>query len=149
MKIPETQARDIVVGQPGFVDLRTGAPAAIGTVSRVDPAVQSGTVLVDVSFPPGSPLPRRARPDLSVEGTVELERLENVLVVGRPAFGQEEGTVSLFKLDADGSEATRTRVRLGRGSVSQIEVKDGLRDGDRVILSDTSAYDSHERIRLN
>lgn len=149
VKIPETQARDVVLGLTGTVDLRTGAPPVPARVARVDPAAQGGTVLVDLAFEPGTALPRGARPDLGVEGAVELERLENVLHVGRPAFGQEEGTVSLFRLSADGTGAVRTRVRLGRGSVNQIEVRDGLREGDQVILSDTTAYDSHERIRLN
>lgn len=147
IKVAETQARDIQVGQTASVDTRHGL--APGRVSRVDPAVQGGTVLVDVRFDPAAPLPRGARPDLSVEGTVELERLEDALSVGRPAIGQEESTVGLYKLSADGSEATRVKVRFGRGSVSAIEVREGLAAGDRVILSDTGAFDAHERIRLN
>ena len=146
IKIPETQARDIQQGLPVSVDTRNGL--ADGRVSRIDPAVLAGTVLVDVTFN-GAALPRGARPDLSVEGTIELERIDDTLVVNRPAFGQEESAVSLFRLSPDGSEATRTRVTLGRGSVSVVEVRDGLRAGDRVIISDTSAFDSSDRLRLN
>ncbi len=146
IKIPETQARDIQPGLPVSVDTRNGLVE--GTVSRIDPAVQEGTVLVDVSFN-GAPLPRGARPDLSVEGTVELEHINDALIVNRPADGREESTVGLFRLSADGTEATRVKVQLGRGSVSQVEVRAGLQAGDRIILSDTSAYDGSERIRLN
>ncbi len=146
IKIAETQAKDIQPGLPATVDTRNGVAA--GRVARVDPAVQGGTVLVDVTFD-GAALPKGARPDLSVEGTIELERLDDVLYVGRPAFGQEESTVGLFKVVNGDSEGVRARVRLGRGSVNAIEVKDGLAAGDRVILSDTTAYDAHERIRLN
>ncbi len=146
IKIPETQARDIVAGLPASIDTRNGI--AEGKVSRINPAVTEGTVLVDVTFG-GAALPRGARPDLSVEGTVELERIADTLVVGRPAFGQEDSQVSLFRLSADGSEADRLKVTLGRGSVSTVEVRDGLRDGDRVILSDTSAYDRNDKLRIN
>ena len=146
VKIPETQARDIQPGLPASIDTRNGV--AEGKVSRVNPAVTEGTVLVDVTFN-GAALPRGARPDLSVEGTVELERIADTLTVGRPAFGQEEGTVSLFRVSADGRGAERVRVRLGRGSVGSVEVREGLRAGDRVILSDTSAYDTHETVRLH
>ena len=104
-------------------------------------------MLVDVIFD-GAALPRGARPDLSVEGTVELERVADAIVVGRPAFGHEESTVSLFRLSPDGNEATRVKVALGRGSVNVVEVREGLRPGDKVILSDTSAYDEHEHVRL-
>ena len=128
IKIPETQARDIQQGQPVSIDTRNGL--ADGRVSRIDPAVEGGTVLVDVTFN-GAALPRGARPDLSVEGTVELERIDDALIVNRPAFGQEESTVSLFRVSPDGSEATRVRVTLGRGSVSVVEVRDGLRAGDQ------------------
>ena len=146
IKIPETQARDIVPGLPAGVDTRNGV--ADGKVSRVNPAVTEGTVLVDVTFD-GQTLPKGARPDLSVEGTVEIERIADTLVVGRPAFGREDSEITLFRLSADGSDADRVKVRLGRGSVGTVEVRDGLRAGDRVILSDTSAYDSAEQIRLN
>ena len=145
IKIPETQARDIQPGLAAAVDTRNGV--AEGKVSRVDPAVQEGTVLVDVTFN-GAALPKGARPDLSVEGTVELERLADALVVGRPAFGREDSTVSLFRLSPDGSEAARVRVALGRGSVNVVEVREGLRPGDKIILSDTSAYDEHDHLRL-
>jgi HlyD family secretion protein len=114
-------------------------------VIRIDPAAQNGTVTVDVALE--GPLPRGARPDLSVDGTIELERLENVLFVGRPAFGQEQSTVGLFKLDENG-EASRAQVQLGRSSVNTIEVLGGLKEGDQVVLSDMSAWDQFERIRL-
>ena len=147
VKIPETQARDIQPGLPAEVDTRNGV--AKGKVSRVDPSVQAGTVLVDINFG-GNPLPRGARPDLSVEGSVELEHIDDTLVVGRPAFGQEEGTINLYRLTPDGTEAARVRVRLGRGSLSTVEVREGLRAGDRVILSDTSNSDKNsDVIRLD
>ena len=145
IKIPETQARDIQPGLAAAVDTRNGV--AEGHVSRVDPAVHDGTVLVDVTFG-GTPLPRGARPDLSVEGTVQLENIPDALIVGRPAFGREDSTVSLFRLSTDGEEATRVRVKLGRGSVNLVEVRAGLQPGDKIILSDTSAYDEHDHIRI-
>ncbi len=146
VKIPETQARDVLPGQAASVDTRNGV--AEGKVSRVDPAVQEGTVLVDVTFN-GAPLPKGARPDLSVEGTVELERLADAVVVGRPAFGREESTVSVFRLSPDGDEATRVRATLGRGSINLVEVREGLNPGDKIILSDTSAYDQYDHVRLH
>ena len=118
-----------------------------GHVIRVDPAVEQGTVTVDVAI--DAQLPKGARPDLSVDGTVELERLDNVVYVGRPAFGQDNSTVGLFKIVSGSSEAVRTPVKLGRSSVNTIEIQNGLQPGDQVILSDTSAWDSHDRIRLN
>ena len=145
IKIPETQVRDIQPGLPATVDTRNGL--AEGRVSRVDPAVQEGTVLVDVTFS-GAPLPRGARPDLSVEGTITLDNIPDALVVGRPAFGREESSVSLFRLSPDGEEATRVKVQLGRGSVNTVEVLAGLQAGDKIILSDTSAYDEHDHLRL-
>ena len=144
LRIPETQAKDVAVGQRAIVDTRNGTVE--GRVSRIDPAAQNGTVGVDVALE--GPLPPGARPDLSVDGTIELERLDNVLQVGRPAFGQEYGTVSLFRLAGD-NEAVRVRVRLGRASVDTIEVLEGLAPGDRVILSDMSQWDAYDRIRLN
>jgi HlyD family secretion protein len=144
LKIPETQAKDVVIGQPATVDTRNGVVK--GRVVRVDPAVLNGTVTVDVTFV--EPLPRGARPDLSVDGTIELERLEDILYVGRPAFGQEKSTVGLFKLVGRGPDATLVRVKLGRSSVNAVEIVEGLSAGDQVILSDTSAYDAHPRIRL-
>jgi HlyD family secretion protein len=146
IKVAETQAKDIQIGQPASIDTRNGV--VDGRVSRVDPAAQNGTVTVDVALT--SELPKGARPDLSVDGTVELERLENILYVGRPAQGgQGPGPVGLFKLEEGGSTATRVTVRLGRASVSTVEVVGGLKEGDQVILSDTSAYDAVDRIRLN
>jgi HlyD family secretion protein len=146
IKIPETQARDIAIGQTAQVDMRNGS-IVTGTVSRIDPAVREGTVLVDVTFH-GMELPRGARPDLSVEGTIELERLADAVYVGRPAFGQDDSTIGLFRLSADGVTATRTKVQLGRGSATKVVILNGLNPGDRVVLSDTSAFDSHERIQL-
>jgi HlyD family secretion protein len=145
VRIAETQAKDIRLGLPASIDTRNGVVE--GHVSRIDPAVQNGTVLVDVSLQ--GELPPGARPDLSIDGTIQLERLEKVVFVGRPAFGQEKSTVGMFKLDADGLYATHTAVQLGRSSVNTIEVVSGLKPGDRVILSDTSQWDDHDRIRLN
>jgi len=145
IKIAETQAKDIQPTQQAIIDTRNGVVK--GHVTRVDPAVEQGTVTVDVAF--DEPLPKGARPDLSVDGTIELERLDNVVFVGRPAFGQENNTVGMFKLVPGSSEAVRTSVKLGKSSVNTIEIVSGLNPGDQVILSDTSAWDSHERIRLN
>ncbi len=145
IKIAETQAKDIQIDQQASIDTRNGIVA--GHVMRVDPAVEQGTVRVDVAL--DGELPRGARPDLSVDGTIELERLDNVVYVGRPAFGQENNTVGIFKLVAGTSEAGRTPVKLGRSSVNTIEIISGLEPGDQVILSDTSAMDAHDRIRLN
>ncbi|MBI5767109.1 MAG: HlyD family efflux transporter periplasmic adaptor subunit [Verrucomicrobia bacterium] len=145
VRVAETQAKDILIGQPAEIDTRNGVVA--GRVGRIDPAVQNGTVTVDV-FITGE-LPKGSRPDLSVDGTIELERLTDVINVGRPAFGQEKSTVGIFKLDADGVYATRTQVKLGRQSVNTIEIVSGLAPGDKVILSDMSQWDSNERIKLN
>jgi HlyD family secretion protein len=144
LKVPETQARDVQIGLPAVIDTHNGTAA--GTVMRVDPAVQNGTVTVDVRIT--DELPRGARPDLSVDGTIDLERLGNVLYVGRPAFGQEDSTISLFKLDPDGRTAVRVSLKVGRASVNSIQVLDGLHEGDTVILSDMSRYDATDRIRL-
>ena len=144
LRIAETQARDLTIGQIAAVDTRQGIIP--GRVSRIDPSAQNGTVTVDVALE--GELPRGARPDLSVDGTIELERLENVLFVGRPAFGQEQSTVGLFRLDPESGEATRAQVQLGRSSVNTIEVLSGLAEGDQVVLSDMSAWDQFERIRL-
>jgi len=143
LKIPETQAKDIQIGQIANVDTRDGI--AVGHVVRIDPSVQNGTVTVDVTF--DGPLPKAARPDLSVDGTVELERLADVLKVGRPASGQEHSAVGLFRLQADGT-ATRVQVKLGRTSVNEVEIVSGLSAGDQVILSDMSNWDAVDRIRL-
>jgi len=144
IKVAETQANELVPGMKATVDTRNGIVS--GRVSRIDPSVQNGTVTVDVSL--DGPMPNGARPDLSVDGTIEIENMKNILYVGRPAFGQPDTTVGLFKLNSDGSEAVRTTVKLGRFSVSTVEVREGLREGDRVILSDTSAQSAYERIRL-
>jgi HlyD family secretion protein len=145
LRIAETQAKDVEVGQKATIDTRNGL--IDGEVIRVDPAVQEGTVQVDVALI--GELPKGARPDLSVDGTVELERLEDILYVGRPAYGQAESTIGLFRLLEDGETAVRVQVKLGRSSVSTIEVIQGLDENDQVILSDTSAWDSYDRIRLN
>lgn len=145
LRIAETQAKDIEVGQKAMIDTRNGLIE--GRVMRIDPAVREGTVTVDVQLV--GELPRGARPDLSVDGTIELERLHDVLYVGRPAYGQAESTIGLFKLLPDGETAVRAPVRLGRSSVNTIEVVQGLVEGDQVILSDTSAWDAYDRIRLN
>jgi HlyD family secretion protein len=143
LRIAETQTKDIRIGQIAEVDTRNGVVK--GKVARIDPASSGGTVGVDVILE--GALPSGARPDLSVDGTIQLERLDNVIYVGRPAFGQENSTVGLFKLTPDG-EALRTNVKLGRSSVNQIEIVDGLQPGDQVILSDMSAQDSFDRIRI-
>ncbi|MGH9515639.1 MAG: efflux RND transporter periplasmic adaptor subunit [Terriglobales bacterium] len=145
LKIAETQARDVQIGQPALVDTHNGT--ASGTVTRVDPAVQNGTVTVDVKLT--GELPKGARPDLSVDGTIDLEKLDDVLYVGRPAFGQENSTISLFKVDPDGKGAVRVPVKVGRASVNAIQVIEGLHEGDTVILSDMSRNDNTDRIRLD
>jgi HlyD family secretion protein len=144
LKVAETQARDVQIGEPASIDTHNGVVA--GTVMRVDPAVQNGTVTVDVKIT--GELPKGARPDLSVDGTIDLERLDNVLYVGRPAFGQENSTISLFKLATGGQEATRTPVKVGRASVNSIQIIEGLHEGDTVILSDMSRWDNTDRVRL-
>ena len=144
LRIPETQARDVVIGQRATIDTRNGIIE--GRVVRIDPAVLNGTVTVDVALE--GELPRGARPDLSVDGTIEIERLENVVYTGRPAYGQAESTVGIFKVDEDGTHATRTTVRLGRSSVNTIEIVEGLTPGDVVVLSDMSQWDSVDRVRL-
>lgn len=144
LKVAETQARDVQIGEPASVDTHNGVIA--GTVLRVDPAVQNGTVTVDVKLT--GELPKGARPDLSVDGTIDLERLDNVLYVGRPAFGQENSTITLFKLSPDSQGALRVPVKVGRASVNSIQVIEGLHEGDTVILSDMSRWDNNDRIRL-
>jgi HlyD family secretion protein len=145
LKITETQAKDILVGQPVSIDTRNGIVP--GRVIRIDPHVDNGTRTVDASLL--GDLPKGAVADLSVDGTIELERLDNILFIGRPVHGQENSTVGLFKIDPDGSGAARVQVKLGKSSVTTIEVLDGLKEGDRVILSDTSQWDNSDRIRLN
>jgi multidrug resistance efflux pump len=144
LKVAETQARDVQAGEPASVDTHNGVIS--GEVTRVDPAVQNGTVTVDVKLT--GELPKGARPDLSVDGTIDLEHMENVLYVGRPAFGQENSTISLFRLGPDGREASRVPVKVGRASVNSIQVVDGLHEGDTVVLSDMSRWDNTDRIRL-
>ena len=144
LKIAETQAKDVQLGQPAAVDTHNGV--IHGHVVRIDPSVVNGTVSVDVAL--DGALPQGARPDLSVDGTIDLEKMDNVLYVGRPAFGQEQSTVGMFKLDADDNNASRTQVRLGRSSVNTVEILQGLKEGDQVILSDMSRWDNFDRIRL-
>lgn len=144
VRIAETQAKDIAIGQRASIDTRNGIVK--GRVARIDPSVQNGTVMVDVALL--DPLPAGARPDLTVDGTIELERLDDVIYVGRPAYGAERSVVGIYRLEADGLHATRTDVRLGRGSVSSVEILAGLAPGDRVILSDMSQWDHSQRIRL-
>ncbi|HXB21534.1 MAG TPA: HlyD family efflux transporter periplasmic adaptor subunit [Candidatus Solibacter sp.] len=144
LKIPETQAKDITIGQYSEIDTHNGIIK--GAVMRKDPSVQNGTVTVDVRLE--GQLPAGAVPDLSVDGTVTLETLNDVLFVGRPAFGQEKSKVGMFKYDPDGKTATRVQVELGRSSVQTVEIIRGLKEGDRVILSDMSRYDNFDRVRL-
>ena len=144
IKIAETQTKDIQLGQKAEIDTRIGIVE--GRVVRIDPSVQNGTRTVDVTLV--GELPRGAVPDLSVDGTIELERLNDVLFMGRPAFGQEQSVVGLFKVTPDGSGAERVQVKLGRSSVNTVEVLSGLKVGEQVILSDMSAYDAYDRIRL-
>ena len=143
LRVAETQARDVAPGQLVEVDTRNGIVR--GRVTRVDPAVQNGTIGVDVAF--DGPLPKGARPDLTVDGVIELERLSDVLHTGRPVQGADNTTIGFFKLTGDG-EAVQTPVAIGRTSVSSVEIRSGLREGDRVILSDMSAWSEHQRIRL-
>jgi len=144
IKIAETQAKDIAIGQPASIDTRNGTVK--GSVSRIDPSVQNGTVTVDVAI--ADALPPGSRPDLSVDGTIELENLKDVLYVGRPVHGQSDSTIGLFKLVEDESEAVRVNVKLGKSSVNTVEILQGLKLGDKVILSDMSASDGVDRIRL-
>jgi len=144
LKIPETQAKDVQIGLVASIDTRNGLIA--GRVVRIDPAVVGGTVTVDVSLE--GDLPKGARPDLSVDGTIELERLANVLFTGRPALGQENSTISLFRIGPDGVTAERVKVTLGRAAVNTVEIRSGLKEGDVVVLTDTSAWDTADRIRL-
>ncbi len=144
IKISETQAKDVQIGQIAAIDTRNGVIP--GRVVRVDPSVFNGTVTVDVKLE--GPLPRGARPDLSVDGTIELERLDDVLYVGRPVQGQPESTISVFKVINGGKEAVRVAIKLGRSSVSTIEILEGLQTGDQIVLSDMSAWDNHERVKL-
>jgi HlyD family secretion protein len=144
LRIPETQAKDVVIGQPASIDTRNGMVQ--GRVSRIDPAVQNGTVTVDVSLQ--GELPRGARPDLSVDGTIEVERLKDVLHIGRPAYGQGNSRVGLFRLVDDGHSAVRVNVELGRTSVNTVEIRGGVQPGDKIIISDMSRWDGSDRVRV-
>ena len=144
LQIAETQARDIQIGQPASIDTHNGVIP--GHVTRIDPSVVNGTRTVDVEL--DGALPPGAVPQLSVDGTIDLERMTDVLYVGRPALGNENSTLSLFRIDPDGKGATRVPVKVGRASVNEIQVIDGLKEGDTVILSDMSRWDSVDRIRL-
>jgi HlyD family secretion protein len=144
LRIAETSAKDIEVGQPAEIDTRNGIIA--GRVSRKDPAAVNGSVLVDVSLT--EPLVPGAVPDQSVDGTIQLERLENILYVARPSLGQDQSTIGLFRLRPSSSDADRVQVKLGRSSVNAVEVVSGLREGDTVVLSDMSAFDADDRVRL-
>lgn len=145
IRIPETQAKDVAFGQPAEVDTHNGIIK--GVVSRIDPAAVNGNVTVDIRLE--GELPAGARPDLSVEGVIELERLTDVLHVQRPVAGQPNSVISLFRLSPDEKEASRVQVRIGRVSVQTVEIIDGLKAGDKVVLSDMTAWDSHDRLRLN
>jgi HlyD family secretion protein len=145
IRIPETQAKDVQIGQTAVIDTRNGI--VNGRVARVNPTVVGGTVDVDVEIT--GELPRGARADLTVEGSVQLASMDDVLYVGRPSFARENGTVGIFKLAPDGNSAERTRVAFGKSSVSEIQVLEGLAEGDQVILSDTSQYDDNDRLRIN
>ena len=145
LQIAETQARDIEIGQPAMIDTHNGVIP--GHVTRIDPSVVNGTRTVDVEL--DGPLPPGAVPQLSVDGTIDLERMKDVLYVGRPALGNEDSTLSLFKVDPDGKGATRVSVKVGRASVNEIQVLEGLKEGDTVILSDMSRWDNVDRIRLD
>ncbi|HEX3745843.1 MAG TPA: HlyD family efflux transporter periplasmic adaptor subunit [Bryobacteraceae bacterium] len=151
LKIAETQIRDVAIGQPSVIDTRLAGGGSTGLVnghvSRIEQSIVNGTVTVDVALI--APLPPGSRADLSVDGTIQLEKLDNVIFVGRPVFGQENSTVTLFKIDPDGKYANKVKVTFGRSSVNTIEIKDGLQVGDRVILSDMSQYDQYDRIKLN
>jgi len=144
IRVPATRARDVRPGLSVSVDTRNGL--VDGIVARVDPSVREGTVTVEVRL--DGELPAGARPDLAVDGTIEIENLQDVLYVGRPVQSQEDATVGLYRLEPDGNHASRVQVRLGRSSVDTIEVLSGLEQGDRVILSDTSRWDDHDRIKL-
>jgi multidrug efflux pump subunit AcrA (membrane-fusion protein) len=144
LQIPETQARDLGIGLPAVVDTRNGTVK--GLVSRVDPGAVNGTVTVDITLE--GALPRGARPDLSVDGTIEIERLKDVVFVGRPSSGASETDAQLFKVSPDGRSATRATVRLGRASFNAVEIVSGLAPGDRVILSDMDSFDEKDRVRI-
>ena len=144
LRVAETQARDVAPGQVVIVDTRNGT--VNGKVTRVDPSVQNGTIGVDVAF--DGPLPKGARPDLTVDGVIEIERIENALYTGRPVQGSDGATIGLFKLTPEGDEAVQTQVSIGRTSVNSVEIRSGLKEGDRVILSDMSNWSEHPKVRV-
>lgn len=144
IRIPETQAKDVAIGQPATIDTRNGI--VNGRVARIDPAPQGGTITVDVSLT--GTLPAGARPDLNVDGTIQIQKLTNVIYTGRPAYGQDGATVGMFKLDDDGKGAQRVQVRLGVSSVNAVQIMGGLKPGDKVILSDMTQWDNAERVRI-
>jgi HlyD family secretion protein len=143
VKVPETQAKDVQIGQRASIDTHNGVVG--GRVTRIDPSVLNGTVTVDVAI--DGPLPTGSRPDLSVDGTIELERLDNVLYVGRPAFGDENTSTTLFKMQPDGT-AVRVPVKFGRSSVNSLEILSGITEGDQVVLSDMSAWNEVDRVHI-
>ncbi len=145
LKIPETQVKDVRLGQPAIIDTRSGVVS--GKVVRIDPAAKEGSVTVDIAFT--EPLPEGARPDQNVDGTIQIEELEDVLKIRRPVFGQTNSTIKLFKLLKGTDEAVLVSIQLGRSSVTTVQVLEGLKEGDRVILSDSSEWDEFERIKLN
>lgn len=145
LQIPETQAKDVTIGQRAAIDTRNGV--VNGRVVRIDPAVQNGYVTVDVELP--AELPRGVRPDLSVDGTIEIERLDDVLYMARPSYGESGATIQLFEVIGDGDEAVRVNVELGRASVHTVEILSGLEEGDQVILNDPSAWDGHDKLDIN
>ena len=144
LKVPETQAKDVQLGQAAQIDTHNGMIQ--GRVIRIDPSVQNGTRTVDVALE--GDLPSGAVPDLSVDGTIDLERIANALFMARPTFGAENGTIGVFKFEPDGKTASRVQVTIGRSSVSSVEILQGLREGDEVVLSDMSRWEQYERIRL-
>jgi HlyD family secretion protein len=144
VRIPATQAREIRLGQLAHVDTRNGVVE--GRVARIDPTVRQGAVLVDIELP--GKLPDGARPDLSVEGRIDIEVLEDVLFVDRPAAGGAMQRIELFRVEPDGEQAARVGVQLGRASVRSIEIVDGLSEGDRIVVSDTRHWDEYERLRF-
>jgi hypothetical protein len=144
LKIPEAQAKDVRIGQSASIDTRNGIVP--GHVVRVDPAVVEGTVTVDVKL--DGPLPKGARPDLTVDGTIEIENLKDAIYMGRPVFGQPNSTIGIFKLDEDRKGASLVQVKLGRASVNSVEILSGLQPADKVVISDMSAWDAFDRIRL-
>ena len=151
LKIAETQIKDVTIGQKAIIDTRLAGGGSNGFidghVSRIDPSILNGTVTVDIAL--DGALPPGAKPDLSVDGNIQLEKLDDVLQVGRPVFGQQNATVQLFRVDPDGRFANKVKVTFGKTAVNSIEVTDGLKVGDKVILSDMSAYDAYDRIKLN